>query len=88
VAGIFDIADDLAQTLHPADVQVTRAVGQCAGADFDDDSHIVPPLRDVLNCQRRLADKLQFVKKLPLIILSLGAEIKMVICTETFVYER
>jgi hypothetical protein len=49
MAGIFDITDDLAQTFHPADVQMSGAVGQGAGADFDDDSHMLPPLRVVKN---------------------------------------
>ena len=39
MTGIFDVADDFAQSLHPTDIQMSRAVGQGAGADFDNDSH-------------------------------------------------
>ena len=39
---VFDVADDLAQGSHPADIQMTRGMGQGGCTDFDDDSHGFP----------------------------------------------
>jgi hypothetical protein len=43
VAGIFDIAEDLAQLLHPADIQMPGGMGQGGGADFYDNAHLFLP---------------------------------------------
>ena len=43
VTGIFDVAHDFAQQLHPADVQVPGGVRQSGGADFNNDAHISLP---------------------------------------------
>jgi hypothetical protein len=56
MAGIFDITQDFADFLHPADIQMARGMGQGGGSDFDYDTHnaslphteiwlIIPPFR-------------------------------------------
>src|SRR5699024_2106214 len=39
VPGVFQIAENFAQQLHPADIQPPPTVGQGRSADFDDNTH-------------------------------------------------
>lgn len=46
VPGVFQVAQDLAQALHPLDIQPSGGVGQSRGADFYRDTHRNAPFRE------------------------------------------
>ena len=48
MAGVFQIAHHFAQGLHPADIELSRSVGEGGGAHFDYNTHRVLMLLSVV----------------------------------------